>query len=239
MKVLVLRHLPFEDLSAWAAPLARCGFEIEYADAGLADVAALDPCAPNLVVALGGPIGVNETEDYPFLRGEIDFLAKRIAAGLPTLGTCLGAQLMAAAAGARVYAAAVPEIGFLPIVLTEAGRTSCLSPFADEPVTLQWHGDSFDLPEGAALLATSPAVRNQAFALGEKILAVQFHPEWGAEPLEPWLIGHTVEARKQKLDIPAFRAEAERLRPALAAKAERMIGIYLQRAGLIGRALEE
>jgi len=232
MKALALRHLAFEDLGAWGPALARRGWEIAYHDAGVDPLEAHDPLDPDLLIVLGGPIGVYETEDYPFLTAEIDFIRARIEADRPTMGVCLGAQLLAAAAGAHVYPTGTKEIGFLPIDLTEAGRRSCLSPFQDDPTTLHWHGDTFDLPQGAVHLASTHLVPNQAFMLGRCVLALQFHPEWGGHPIEPWLIGHSGELRAEGADISAFRGEAAALRARLAAKAERVLGLFLRQCGL-------
>jgi GMP synthase (glutamine-hydrolysing) len=110
------------------------------------------------------------------------------------MGICLGAQLIARAAGARVYPSGVKEIGFAPITLTEAGCDSCLAAFADDPLTLHWHGDTFDLPEGATLLASTPGCRNQAFSLGPTVIGFQFHPEAGGPGFERWLIVATAVA---------------------------------------------
>ncbi len=232
MHCLVIRHLAFEDLSAWRIVLESDGFEITYCDAGV-DALPADPLAADLLIVLGGPLGVYDAPDYPVLTEEIEFIRKRLEANKPIIGVCLGAQLLAAAAGAKVYPSGVSEVGFAPIALTDAGYESCLGVFADEPLTLHWHGDTFDLPDGATLLASTDLVKHQAFAIGDKILGVQFHPEWGADPIEPWLIGHTGELRRLGIDVSAFRAEAERLRPHLALKAERILEEFLDGAGLV------
>ena len=237
MHALCIRHIAFEDLSAWAPPLEAQGWRVTYLDAGVHALDDVDPRAPDLLVVQGGPLSAYDTDLYPLLAAERDFIKRRIDRDLPTIGVCLGAQLLAAALGARVYANNAPEIGFGPIRLTEAGRRSCLAPFDDEPVTLHWHGDTFDLPAGAELLASSDLTPHQAFAIGRNILGLQFHPEWGRDPLEPWLIGHTGNLRQNHIDIAAFRAEAERLRPELAAKAERVLDLYLKNAGLGRRPL--
>jgi GMP synthase (glutamine-hydrolysing) len=229
-RALCIRHIAFEGLGSWYPVLHLDGFEIDYVEAGEGPLP--DPLAPDLLIVLGGPIGVYEQADYPFLRDEIAFIARRIEKNLPTIGVCLGAQLLAAAAGAKVYPAGVTEIGFMPVNLTDAGYDSCLGVFADEPLTLHWHGDTFDLPARATLLASTDLVPHQAFALGDKILGVQFHPEWGEQSLEPWLIGHTGHLRANNIDVPAFRAEAERLRPHLAEKAWRVMEEFLAQSGL-------
>jgi GMP synthase (glutamine-hydrolysing) len=184
-----------------------------------------------LLIVLGGPIGAYEEEKYPFLVDEIALIEDRLSANLPTLGICLGAQLMARALGARVYPGPAKEIGFASITLTEAGRQSCLAPFADHSV-LHWHGDTFDIPEGAVRLASTDICPNQAFAVGRHALGVQFHPEAGGPGFERWLIGHTLELAMAGIDVAALRAEYDRLVPSLAPQAQACTSAWL--AGLEG-----
>lgn len=225
--VAVLRHVPFEDLGAFAPVLARRSTSLRIYDAGVDDLRRIDPTGPDLVVVLGGLIGAYEDEIYPFLAEETELLARRIRAERPTLGICLGAQLIARAAGARVYPSGAKEIGFAPITLTEAGRRSCLAPFADAPVALHWHGDTFDLPEGAVRLAATAACANQAFALGRNVIAFQFHPEAGGPGFERWLIGHAVELQAAGIDVAALRRDAARYGAELARKAEAVLTAWL------------
>lgn len=203
---VAIRHLAFEDLGAFAPAIGRAGYQIHHYDIGVDDLWTLDPVKTELLIVLGGPIGAYEDEKYPFLREELDILQARLAAGRPTLGICLGAQLMARALGARVYRAPAKEIGFSPLTLTADGRSSCLAPFDGEPV-LHWHGDTFDLPDGAVRLASTPMCENQAFAFGRNALAVQFHPEAGDDGFERWLIGHTLELALAGVDVPQLRAQ--------------------------------
>ena len=227
---IAIRHVGFEDLGAFAAPLRAAGYTLAYRDVGADELDSPDIAAADLLVVLGGPIGVYEDALYPFLRQEIALLEKRLAANQPTLGICLGAQLIARAAGARVYPSGHKEIGFAPIALTEAGRASCLAPFADEPMTLHWHGDTFDLPQGAQLLASSAVTAHQAFSMGPNVIGFQFHPEAGAGNFEAWLVGHAAELAAAKIDVAALREEARRHGPALARKAEAVVTRWL--AGL-------
>ncbi len=156
-------------------------------------------------------------------------IEKRIAAGLPTLGICLGAQLIARALGARVYPAGHTELGWTPLTLTDAGRASPVR-HLDGALTsmLHWHGDTFDLPAGATRLASTPACENQAFAWGEHVLGLQCHPEIRADRFEPWLIGNAGEIAGQGIDV---RRIARRDRavsvPALEDAARRMFGEWL------------
>ena len=227
---VAIRHVGFEDLGAFQTPLRAAGYAVSYRDIGADDLTAPQLAAADLLVVLGGPIGVYEDTIYPFLRQEIALLEQRLAANRPTLGICLGAQLMARAAGARVYPSGIKEIGFAPIILTEAGRESCLAPFADAPMTLHWHGDTFDLPDGAQLLASTALTKHQAFALAPNVIGFQFHPEAGAGNFEAWLVGHTAELAAAKIDVAGLREDGRRHGPALARKAGAVISRWL--AGL-------
>lgn len=174
-RVAVIRHMAFEDMGIFGEVLAQRGCSVSTLDAGIDNLADAIREA-DLAVILGGPIGVYETERYPFLKEELLALENRLAAGRPTLGICLGAQLIAAALGARVYPGGKKEIGWSGIRLTGAGERSCLAALASQPV-LHWHGDTFDLPQSAQLLASSAVYENQAFSLGNNVLALQFHAE--------------------------------------------------------------
>jgi GMP synthase (glutamine-hydrolysing) len=215
-RALVLRHVAFEDLDGLAAILERRGFAIAYREAGLDDLASIDSLAPDLLVVLGGPIGVYEDDSYPFIRDELRLLERRLAADRPSLGICLGAQLMAKALGARVYPGTGKEVGWAPLTLTEAGHTSSLTHLAPEKTeVLHWHGDTFDLPEGATRLASTPRYPNQAFAQG-KSLGLQFHIEVTARGLERWFIGHACEiAATDGVDVAGLRRDTARWAPHL------------------------
>lgn len=207
---LAIRHVAFEDLGAFADPLRARGFTCEYRDA--ADgLAGLDPLAPDLLVVLGGPIGACEDDAYPFLKSEGALIERRLARDRPVLGICLGAQLIARALGARVYRGPAKEIGWSPLTLTAAGQASCLRPLGATGIeVLHWHGDTFDLPQGAVRLASTEAYRNQAFAWGGATLALQFHAEVTARGLEHWFVGHACElGAVAGLSVADLRARSE------------------------------
>ena len=230
---IAIRHVAFEDLGSFAGVLADLGYAVEYRDAGVDDLASLDARTPDLLVVLGGPIGVNDGADYPFLADELRLLEQRLAAGLPTLGICLGAQLMAHALGSRVYPAAAKEIGWAPLILTEAGRASSLRHLAPErsPV-LHWHGDTFELPAGATLLASTPICANQAFAWGGAALALQFHVEVTAPGLERWFVGHTVEiAATPGVTVAELRTGTERWANSLEQRAREFLVDWMRGLG--------
>jgi GMP synthase (glutamine-hydrolysing) len=230
--VIALRHVAFEDLGLIAPLLAAAGWTIATRDAALDDLTDSALQEAGLLVVLGGPIGVYEGGIYPFLGPEIAAVEKRLRAGRPILGICLGAQVMAAALGARVYFGGTKEIGFGRVTLTGAGAKSALVPLAAaEAAVLHWHGDTFDLPEGAVRLASNDVYPNQAFAYGAKALALQFHLEAEPHKLERWFVGHAVELAKAGIDIAALRAEAARRAAAYTSQAAAVFERWLQEIG--------
>jgi GMP synthase-like glutamine amidotransferase len=174
MKVHVLQHVPFEDLGSIALYLKDRGAEIRYTrffeNPQLPESGAAD-----LIIAVGGPMSVNDENEVPWLQAEKKYLRNAIAQGVSVLGVCLGAQLIASAMGSRVYPNPVKEIGWFPVraVPSPAGTFR----FPPECVAFHWHGETFDLPEGAVWLAESDACRNQAFQIKGNVLGLQFHLE--------------------------------------------------------------
>ena len=223
--IYAIQHLAFEDLGALEDTFYQLGFRVRYVEAGVDDLRkALEH--KGLTVILGGPIGVYETEDYPFLTQEIELLKQRLTRNLPTLGICLGAQLIAHALGAKVYAGSQKEIGWSRLEIKPVAQNP-LTSLADTPV-LHWHGDTFDLPQNAELLASSTLYPNQAFKIGNNILALQFHVEVAADAMEKWLIGHTCELRHAKIDIPNLRADNQRFAPDLEQHAPQVLEFFMQ-----------
>ncbi|MFC7299531.1 glutamine amidotransferase [Herminiimonas aquatilis] len=151
-------------------------------------------------------MGVYDGASYPFITHELQILKSRMAADMPTMGICLGAQLMAHALGSRVYPGPAKEIGWSSLKLSDAGNNTPLRHLEGHAV-LHWHGDTFDLPEHCDLLASTEIYRNQAFARGTKILGLQFHPEVVATKFESWLIGHACELAAAKISPQILRAE--------------------------------
>ena len=198
-RLLAIQHIACEPPAAFEDELRSRGLGLERVE--------LDEGHPlpdwrefAATIVMGGPMGAYEDDAHSWLAGEKRFLRDAVERDLPVWGVCLGAQLLAAALGARVYSGTEAEVGLLDVELTEAA--------ADDPVfgaapprfpTLQWHGDTFDLPSGATLLATSPAYRNQAFAY-RRAYGLQFHLEVSPQLASEWG------------EVPAYSASLEAIR---------------------------
>lgn len=174
MRVHVLQHVAFEELGNIEPWLNERNAEISYTrfheSPVLPDLAQID-----LVIALGGPMSVNDEAELPWLVAEKRFVAEAIDKGIAVLGICLGAQLIASAKGARVYPGPQKEIGWFPI--TASGHSPDSFNFPASVEVLHWHGETFDLPEGARHLAGSAVCKHQAFQLGQRVIGLQFHME--------------------------------------------------------------
>jgi GMP synthase (glutamine-hydrolysing) len=152
---VAIRHVEFEDLGILAPLLAHHGFTSSYLDAPTNDGAWSSARDADLLVVLGGPTGVADTDAYPFLGVELELIGERLAHERPTLGICLGAQLIAVAAGGSVRPGICAEIGYAPVTLTDAARNSALEPLRSVPV-LHWHGDVISTPPELPPLASTP-----------------------------------------------------------------------------------
>jgi GMP synthase (glutamine-hydrolysing) len=231
-EVLAIRHIYFEDLGSLERVLGNHGHLVRYLDVGRARIEAPNPLDASLMVVLGGPIGAYDDASYPHLAPLLALLEARISAGLPTIGICLGAQLIARALGAKVYPAAQKELGWAPLNLTEAGRESALRHLEVEgkPVPVfHWHGDTFDLPDGATLLASTPACTNQAFSWGNHVLALQCHPEVLVERFESWLVAYPGDIAQSGSTPVSLREDTARHGPGLEHAACAMFSEWLDR----------
>jgi GMP synthase (glutamine-hydrolysing) len=214
--LLAVRHVHFEHLGALEPLLTEAGYTVRYVEAATANWATLEQ--PDLLAVLGGPISVNDDRDYPFLAPELQLIKAQLDAQRPVLGLCLGAQLMARALGSRVYSQGLVELGWSALSATAAGAQHPLRHLLTPGLeVMHFHGETFDLPAGAQLLASTPVCQNQAFALGQRALGLQFHPEVTAEQLESWWIGHTGELRSLRKSIPELRAQSYERAPRLLA----------------------
>jgi GMP synthase (glutamine-hydrolysing) len=183
-KVLAFRHVLSAPLGHIADSLESNQIEFEYAGPHDGGVRGLDGFAG--LIVLGGPMSA--ADDLPYLRGELECIAEAVSAGLPVLGICLGAQLIAKALGSRVYSNGVREIGWYPIQWTEAAARDPLHQgLAGFDTVFHWHYETFDLPAGAELLASSAACRHQAFRVGSNVYGLQFHLEATPAIIACWL----------------------------------------------------
>jgi GMP synthase (glutamine-hydrolysing) len=223
---LAVRHVAFEDLGLLGPLVAARGYDVRYHDAGVERFDAQTLLAPDLVIVLGGPIGVYEANAYPFIADEIAAVAARLAANRPILGICLGAQMMAAALGARVAPGPVKEIGWAPLTLTAAGQASVLAPLGENSV-LHWHGDNCDLPAGCERLASTAHCPVQAFSRLPSQLALQFHLETEPARFETWLVGHAVELGKAGIDPRDVRRQVQTLGPTARELGSKVLAAWL------------
>jgi GMP synthase (glutamine-hydrolysing) len=228
-KCLAVRHVAFEDLGLLGPLVASRGYGVRYHDAGVQPIDAQTFLAPDLLIVLGGPIGVYERDVYPFIADEVAAIAARLEANKPTLGICLGAQMMAAALGARVAPGPEKEIGWAPLTLTDSGRRSVLAPLTAAPV-LHWHGDNCELPQGCARLASTQHCPVQAFMHTPSQLALQFHLETEPARFESWLVGHTVELGRAGIDPRKLREQARTLGPSTRELGQKVLSAWLDKA---------
>ncbi len=209
MRLHVLQHIPFEWLGTiedWASTHRMHITSTRFYEEGwkLPDLHEID-----IVVSMGGPMGVYEEDIFPWISKEKAFLRTAIDAGKHVLGICMGAQMIASALGAEVKPHPVKEIGFFPVTLTAEGKTHpLLTGFPETLDVLHWHGDRFAIPLGAAHIAESAACPTQGFIYKNKVLAFQCHPEMTAQGLEA-----LIEHDRTSLDIPeAYIQDAATLR---------------------------
>lgn len=211
MRVQVLQHVWFEDIGSMAPWLTARGVRIGYTRFYEPEAALPDPRTLDLVIAMGGPMSVNDESLYPWLRAEKAFIAEAIRRGTPVVGVCLGAQLIASALGARVYPNPVKEIGWFPIEAVQGEDHEGAFRFPPRIAVFHWHGETFDLPPGAVHLARSAACAHQAFQIGRSVIGMQFHLE--TTPVTAGLIidncrqelveGPWVQTERQLQDAPA------------------------------------
>jgi GMP synthase (glutamine-hydrolysing) len=233
VRVLALQHIACEPPGAYEDVLLERGADIvrvELDEGGrLPDWREFDA-----IVAMGGPMSVNDEDEYPWLRAEKRSIGEAVRAGVPFWGACLGVQLLAASLGARVYAGPVPEVGLLNVRLTPEGRADpVLAGVPQELLTLQWHGDTFDVPNGAMLLAGSPTYPNQAFRFGDAY-GVQFHLEVSRDMAVAWgdvpTYAAALDAALGAGALPRLIDELERSAPTMLECGRRMFGNWLDLA---------
>jgi len=184
VKVHILQHVPFEDIGSMKSWLSVRNAFVTYTR--FYESAILpNPKDLNLIIAMGGPMSVNDEKTLPWLKTEKQFIRDAIHCGVPVVGICLGAQLIASALGAQVYPNSEKEIGWFEIEATPSEKDAFRFPL--KTTVFHWHGETFDLPPGAVRLAKSAACANQAFQVGERVIGLQFHLETTPESLDSFI----------------------------------------------------
>lgn len=187
-KILVVQHVPHESLGTIGPLLERKGLGADFLRVYENHKVPRTIEGYSGLIVLGGPMGVYEQKAYPFIKGELKLIESALKTRTPLLGVCLGSQLMAAAAGARVYKGKKKEIGWYGATLTEEGLDDRLfMGLSDEFTVFQWHGDTFDLPSGSVLLASSDLFPNQVARIGSRAYAIQFHLEVTEKMIMEWI----------------------------------------------------
>jgi GMP synthase-like glutamine amidotransferase len=183
MKLVAIQHVRFEGPARVGIWAESRGHDLETVRVFAGDPLP-GPSDCDGIVIMGGPMSVNDSDTFPWIAGEAELIRKAAGTGTKVLGICLGAQLIASALGSRVYKNADKEIGWYPIEYS--GAVPRLFPSLRQGGTLtvfHWHGETFDLPEGAVRLFSSSGCANQAFVLGGNVLALQFHFEMSHESI--------------------------------------------------------
>jgi GMP synthase (glutamine-hydrolysing) len=224
---LIIRHVPVEGVAGFRAPIEAAGYVVERIDVSDPGFSSLDLAAPDLVIMMGGPMSVYEHDEHPWIACQLRRLARRLEADRPTLGVCFGAQMMAAALGAEVFAGPVSEVGFHPVDIHPAGQAGPLRHLSGVPM-LHWHGDTFSLPDNVELLASSKLYAHQAFRRGSNLLALQFHAEMGLDPrFDSWLEKWPEAVAAAGTDAATLRGAHEMHGPAAVTAGQQMIAEWL------------
>ena len=213
--------------------MEREGWDVSYCEAAVDDLSTLQSRTLDLVIVLGGPIGVYETNDYPFLTSEIALIEYRLSRDLPTLGICLGSQFMAKALGSRVFKGAVKEIGWGTIELTEEGRSSCLKPLqGDDAVVLHWHGDTFRPAPGRHETGLERGITKTRRSL---MAAMRWRFNFTSRPIRDSLKNGMSAIPSNSLptqtSVTELRAATQRHRSSLARRADLVFGDWLRQCG--------
>jgi GMP synthase (glutamine-hydrolysing) len=219
VRIQVLQHVEFEGpacIQQWAAeqnyPVKICHL---YKNEALPEIDSFD-----LLVVMGGPMGVYDESEYAWMSPEKALLKQAITEGKSVIGVCLGAQLIADVLGAKVYPNTEKEIGWWPVKHSKGAQDNLFGKlFAKEQTVFQWHGDTFDLPEGATLILSSDVCPNQAFVFANRVLALQFHLEVLPESIETF----TRMCAHELVNAPYIQTTQEMLQPNAAMKSNQQL----------------
>ncbi len=218
MKVLFIKNTPAEGPGTMEEYLKSRGVPFSIIDLSLGEVLPTIESFTHLVV-LGGPMAVYEMYLYPYLREEARFIERAAESGKAILGVCLGSQMLAHVLGAKVYAGPEKEIGWYEVALTDDGmKDRCMATLSidgrNRAEVFQWHGDTFDLPTGAARLASSEIYPNQAFRYGERMYGLQFHIEATPRIVTGWL------EKENGIPLSTIASDSDRIYPRYRVRAD-------------------
>jgi GMP synthase (glutamine-hydrolysing) len=236
-KLLVCQHVPFEILGTLDPLFRSRGFRVRYVNFGRHPDAQPSLEGYRGLIVLGGPMNVDEVDVHPHLATEIDLIRNALERGIPVLGICLGAQLLARALGASVRPNGEKEIGWYEVRPTPGGREDRLfRHFRTAEKVFQWHGDTFEIPAGAVPLAEGDACRNQAFRWGDNAYGLQFHLEVDEPMIERWLRvpihRAEIESLAGRIDPNTIRAETPQYIGRLTELAQQTFGEFVSLFGL-------
>ncbi len=202
--ILIVKHIDIEGPGTFGAFLDEKKIPYRIVELGAGEALPKDLSAYKAVIVLGGPMNVDEEHLYPFLKPENEFIQNVLKANIPYLGICLGSQLLAKAAGARVGQSPVKEIGWYTVQLTDEGKQDPLfQGFSDTEPIYHWHGDMFEIPSNGKLLATAKGCPHQALKVGDNAYGVQFHVEVTDVSIKEWC------AEYVERDLPGRREHAK------------------------------
>ncbi|WP_164503701.1 type 1 glutamine amidotransferase [Pleionea sediminis] len=239
-KVLVFQHVPYEPLGTLDALLRAQKHRVRYVNFGRHPDAQPDVASYDALIVLGGPMNIGQEVSYPHLNTEKECIRQAIEQEMPVLGICLGAQLLAAAFGARVYPAPEREIGWYPMKQTNLGKQdSIIGEFEALTDVFQWHGHTFELPKEGELLLSGEGCRNQAFRIGNNVYGFQFHLEANRALIRRWL---NLPQHQQELGLDRathrieqiWRETTEKIESSLQLS-ERVFGAFLAKIPQVNR----
>lgn len=233
-EVWAIQHIGYEDLGSFETVLKERDFKIKYFCSRHVDYKALFACDPDLVVVLGGPMSVYDVEINPWIPHEQKFVEDRIECEKPLMGICFGAQMIARALGANVYKGTQgKEIGWSKITLNDEGKKTPFRHLSGEfTEMMHWHGDTFDLPDGAVLLASSDKYKKQAYSYGNHVFAMQCHPEVTQSKLRLWYSSGKEEIAETGNTTQGMMDMAEKYIDTLTVQAHKFLHEWLDEQGL-------
>ena len=233
-EVWAIQHIGYEDLGSFEKVLIDRGFEVKYFCSRNVDYDGLFANDPDLVVDLGGPMSLYDPEQKHWVEKELKFIEQRIECEKPLMGICFGAQMIAKALGADVYAGSQgKEIGWSKVTVNEEGQKTPFRYLDGEHTTMMhWHGDTFDMPDGAVLLASSDLYKKQAYTYGDRVFAMQCHPEVTDHKLRLWYSAGKSQIEEVGKTMDEMVEDANQYNKTLMEQAAKFMHEWLDEQGL-------